>query len=152
MIQFFFSIQPPPPHPPLGSIFLILFKSCLTCGSDFYFKRMHFCNQTSVLRHMRIARCRYREVDVGLALNPLTYQPRSTYKYPNVIMQQFSWPQALLLWAPLLIKYIALNIYLASTLSFASDNRTVDSFYNHLKTSLKRWAWWVLTFILGFVR
>ena len=27
---------------------------------------------------------------VGLALNPLTYQPRSTYKYPNVIMQQFS--------------------------------------------------------------
>ena len=39
---FFFTIQPPPPHPPLGSIFLILFKSCLPCGSDAYFKRMHF--------------------------------------------------------------------------------------------------------------
>ena len=74
-----------------------------------------------------------RKEDVGLALNPLTYQPRSTYKYPNVIMQQFSWPQARLLWAPLLIKYIVLNIYLASTLSFASDNRTRVSFKNIMR-------------------
>ena len=33
---------------------------------------------------------KWRYVPVGLALNPLTYQPRSTYKYPIVIMQQFS--------------------------------------------------------------